>query len=125
MLKERLRIGYLISEMLQRKKKQQRLSLIQIFGTLLKQREEFILKFSKDESGFNCKYINEAFEEVTGCSSDDIFEKGLGSVIHPDDVPMVERALTNAFDGKTVSELFRYKIPNSMSIKQYISHSVL
>ena len=83
------------------------------FGTLLKQREEFILKFSKDESGFNCKYINEAFEEVTGCSSDDIFEKGLGSVIHPDDVAMIQNALGNAFEGKTVSELLRYKIPNS------------
>lgn len=83
------------------------------FGTLLKQREEFILKFSKDESGFNCKYINEAFEEVTGCSSDDIFEKGLGSVIHPDDVAMIQHALSNAFEGKTVSELFRYKIPDS------------
>ena len=83
------------------------------FGTLLKQREEFILKFSKDELGFNCKYINEAFEEVTGCSSDDIFEKGLASVIHPDDVAMIQNALGNAFEGKTVSELLRYKIPNS------------
>ena len=83
------------------------------FGTLLKQREEFILKFSKDELGFNCKYINEAFEEVTGCSSDDIFEKGLASVIHPDDVAMIQNALSNAFEGKTVSELLRYKIPNS------------
>ena len=83
------------------------------FGTLLKQREEFILKFSKDELGFNCKYINEAFEEVTGCSSDDIFEKGLASVIHPDDVAMIQNALGNAFEGKTVAELLRYKIPNS------------
>ena len=83
------------------------------FGTLLMQREEFILKFSKDELGFNCKYINEAFEEVTGCSSDDIFEKGLASVIHPDDVAMIQNALGNAFEGKTVSELLRYKIPNS------------
>jgi PAS domain-containing protein len=66
------------------------------FGSLLKQREEFILKFSKDESGFNCKYINEAFEEVTGFSSDDVFEKGLESVIHPDDIAMIEQALSSA-----------------------------
>jgi PAS domain S-box-containing protein len=83
------------------------------FGSLLKQREEFILKFSKDESGFNCKYINEAFEEVTGFSSDDIFEKGLDSVIHPDDFTRVNQALSSAFEGKTVSELFRYKVPGS------------
>ena len=83
------------------------------FGSLLKQREEFILKFSKDESGFNCKYINEAFEEVTGYGSDDVFEKGLESVIHPDDIAMIELALSCAFEGKTVSELFRYKVPGS------------
>ena len=83
------------------------------FGSLLKQREEFILKFSKDESGFNCKYINEAFEEVTGFGSDDVFENGLESVIHPDDVAMIEQALSSAFEGKTVSELFRYKVPGS------------
>jgi PAS domain S-box-containing protein len=83
------------------------------FGSLLKQREEFILKFSKDESGFICKYINEAFEEVTGYGSDDVFEKGLESVIHPDDIAMIELALSSAFEGKTVSELFRYKVPGS------------
>ena len=46
-------------------------------------------------------------------NSDDIFEKGLASVIHPDDVAMIQNALGNAFEGKTVSELLRYKIPNS------------
>jgi hypothetical protein len=50
---------------------------------------------------------------VTGFGSDDIFENGLESVIHPDDVAMIEQALSSAFEGKNVSELFRYKVPGS------------
>ena len=57
--------------------------------------------------------VEDRYLRLTETNSWDIFEKGLGSVIHPDDVAMIQNALGNAFEGKTVSELLRYKIPNS------------
>jgi len=83
------------------------------FGALLKQREEFTLKFSKENGALVCKYVNDSFEEVTGISSDLVFEQGIESMVHPEDATLIENACNAAFDGKTVSELIRYAIPNS------------
>ncbi|GAB5410102.1 MAG: hypothetical protein BalsKO_24670 [Balneolaceae bacterium] len=81
------------------------------FDELLKRTEEFTLKFEKDESGKNvqCKYLTEAFEDLTGLEKGIVFESGIQAVLHDDDIAVVETALQKAFNGETVSEHCRYK----------------
>ena len=57
--------------------------------------------------------MNDSFEEVTGISSDLVFEQGLEQMVHPEDVSIIRNGLTAALDGKTVSELVRYAVPNT------------
>lgn len=81
------------------------------FDELLTRAEEFTLKFEKDESGksVQCKYLTEAFEDLTGLEKGIVFETGIDAVLHDDDVEIVETALQKAFNGETVSEHCRYK----------------
>lgn len=81
------------------------------FDELLKRTEEFTLKFKKDESGkeIQCKYLTEAFEDLTGLNKAIVFDSGISSVLHDEDVNIVEEALLKAFNGETVSEYCRYK----------------
>lgn len=81
------------------------------FDELLKRTEEFTLKFEKDESGKNvqCKYLTEAFEDLTGLDKAIVFDSGIDAVLHDEDIDVVEAALLKAFNGETVSEYCRYK----------------
>lgn len=80
------------------------------FDALLKRREEFTIKFVKDESGsISCKYVNEAFEEITGLDKSEIFDSGIQSVLHKDDVKGVENHLKEAFEGTESTEKCRYR----------------
>lgn len=84
------------------------------FDELLKRTEEFTLKFELDESSnsLQCKYITEAFEDLTGLEKSLIFDSGIETVLHDDDIKVVETALQKAINGETVSEYCRYKTVN-------------
>lgn len=81
------------------------------FDELLKRKEEFTLKFVKEEGtkNFSCKYLNEAFEEITGLEKSVILDNGLEKAVHDEDLSLVESALVKAFNGKTVTETCRYR----------------
>lgn len=80
------------------------------FDALLKRREEFTVKFIKAEDGsISCKYVNEAFEEITGIDKSEIFDSGIQSVIHEDDVKNMEEHLSKAFEGSESTEKCRYR----------------
>lgn len=81
------------------------------FDELLKRREEFTLKFghAEDNGGIECKFLTEAFEEITGLEKEKVFEAGLEAVVHPEDVEKVTSALEKAFEGKPSTEQCRYK----------------
>jgi PAS domain S-box-containing protein len=89
------------------------------FDELLKRTEEFTLKFSIDESGSNisCKYLTEGFEDLTGLDKNTVFESGISSVLHDEDVERVHNALQKAFKGESSTEYCRYKT----SDESYIS----
>lgn len=72
------------------------------FDELLKRREEFTIKFAKNEETeeFECRFVTEAFEEITGLDKNDLFEFGLESVVHADDMIDVYKALESAFKGE-------------------------
>ncbi len=81
------------------------------FDELLKRTEEFTLKFELDETSksLQCKYITEAFEDLTGLEKSLIFDSGIDSVLHDEDIEVVETALQKAINGETISEYCRYK----------------
>ncbi len=81
------------------------------FDELLKRKEEFKLKFIREEGSksYSCKYLNEAFEEITGLEKSVILDKGIDNAVHTEDLTLVESALEKAFNGKTVTETFRYR----------------
>lgn len=81
------------------------------FDELLKRKEEFKLKFVKDEDaeGFACKYLNEAFEEITGLEKSIVLDQGIDKAVHSEDLELIEAALEKAFGGKTITETCRYK----------------
>ncbi len=81
------------------------------FDELLRRTEEFTFKFEKDESGNNiqCKFLTEAFEDLTGLDKTLVFDSGIDSVLHDEDIEVVQNALRKAFEGDTVSEYCRYK----------------
>ncbi len=81
------------------------------FDELLKRTEEFTLKFSKDDSGNNiqCKYLTEGFEDLTGLDKAVVFDSGIDSVLHEEDVELVNKALGKAFEGEASTEYCRYK----------------
>ncbi len=81
------------------------------FDELLKRREEFTIKFVKPtpQDDFNCKLVTETFEEITGLNKDEIFDKGLASVIHSDDYNNIIEALNKAFNGEQSAQLCRYR----------------
>ncbi len=80
------------------------------FDELLKRREEFTLKFglTDEDSSIECRFVTEAFEEITGLNKDLLFEVGLEAVLHDDDVELVNKALENAFNGEEAAETCRY-----------------
>ena len=81
------------------------------FDELLKRTEEFTLKFSTDDSGKSilCKYLTEGFEDLTGLDKNIVFDSGIDSVLHDEDVELVLDALRKAFSGKASTENCRYK----------------
>lgn len=79
------------------------------FDDLLKKTEEFTLKFVQEKNNVECKYIAEAFEDVTGFETSLVFESGVMTVIHDADVELVENALIKAFNGNPSTEYCRYK----------------
>lgn len=84
------------------------------FDELLKKTEEFTLKFEKDGSGnkIHCKYLTEAFEDLTGFDKELVFNSGIDAALHDEDIDVIQKALLKAFDGNTVSEYCRYKTKN-------------
>lgn len=80
------------------------------FDELLKRREEFTLKFglSDEDSSIECRFVTEAFEEITGLNKNLFFDVGLEAVLHEDDVNSVVHSLEKAFKGKGSVETFRY-----------------
>jgi PAS domain S-box-containing protein len=81
------------------------------FDELLKRREEFTIKFEKTapQGEINCKFITEAFEEITGLNKNEVFEKGLASVVHSEDYSQIQEALEKAFSGEQSAQLCRYR----------------
>ena len=80
------------------------------FDELLNKREEFTLKFSMSEldNSIKCKFVTEAFEEITGLNKEILFEAGLEAVLYNDDVELISKALDNAFKGEEAAETCRY-----------------
>jgi PAS domain S-box-containing protein len=79
------------------------------FDDLLKRTEEFTLKFSKSSNLIQCKYLTEAFEDLTGLDKNQVFDSGLNSVLHEEDHSKVEKAIHDAFEGNSSTEYCRYK----------------
>lgn len=80
------------------------------FDELLKRREEFTLKFglSDEDSSIECRFVTEAFEEMTGLNKDLIFDVGFEAVLHEDDVELIVNSLEKAFKGEGSAETCRY-----------------
>ena len=82
------------------------------FDDILKRREEFTIKFVRDtlsENKYRVKFLNEAFEEITGFKKEKILDTGLGDVVHTDDMDKINAGLDKAFEGETHAETCRYK----------------
>lgn len=81
------------------------------FDELLKRTEEFTLKFERSDSdnAYQCKYVSEAFEDLTGLEKTLVFESGIEAVLHDEDVEVIQSALARAFNGETLSEYSRFK----------------
>mgnify|MGYP003639108194 CR=1 FL=1 len=81
------------------------------FEELLKRTEEFTFKFEKDVSGkkIQCKFLTEAFEDLTGLNKAIVFDSGMEAVLHDEDVKVVTDAIEKAFTGSSLSEYCRYK----------------
>jgi len=81
------------------------------FDDLLKRREEFTLKFglTDEDSSIECRFVTEAFEEITGINKDVIFEGGLKAVVHKDDIALIDATLEKAFRGEEAAETCRYR----------------
>ncbi len=84
------------------------------FDELLKRREEFTLKFglTDEDSTIECRFVTEAFEEITGLNKNILFEIGFDSVLHKDDVDLVNNSLEKAFKGDESAETCRYLTAN-------------
>lgn len=101
------------------------------FDDLLKRREEFTIKFTRDNNtgSTTIKFVNDAFEEITGIEMSKIFEAGIMDLIHADDLEKVNVALENTFKGKATTEVCRYKtakgdyLPMLQSFKPVFSSS--
>ena len=80
------------------------------FDELLKRREEFTLKFglSDEDSSIECRFVTEAFEEITGLNKNLLFEIGFEAVLHKDDVSLINNSLEKAFKGQESVETCRY-----------------
>lgn len=80
------------------------------FDELLKRREEFTLKFglSDKDSSIECRFVTEAFEEITGLNKNLLFEIGFDAVLHKDDVDLINNSLELAFQGEESAETCRY-----------------
>ena len=80
------------------------------FDELLKRREEFTLKFglSDEDSSIECRFVTEAFEEITGLNKNLLFEIGFEAVLHKDDVNLINNSLEKAFKGQESVETCRY-----------------
>lgn len=87
------------------------------FDDLLKRTEEFTIKFSNEGGNVHCKYLTEAFEDLTGLEKNLVFETGIDSVIHDEDVEKVSEAIRSAFEGNSSTQYCRYKT----STDEYIS----
>lgn len=85
------------------------------FDELLKRTEEFTLNFTHDRASntFQCKFLTEAFEDLTGLEKDLVFNSGIEAVVHDDDVETMKEALKKAFNGENVTEYCRYKTASS------------
>lgn len=78
------------------------------FDELLKRREEFTLKFGRSNGDIECKYVTEAFEEITGINKDQLFEGGLNAVLHAEDADNIIKLLEKAFTGEEAADTCRY-----------------
>ena len=85
------------------------------FDELLKRTEEFTLNFTHDFNNgtFHCKFLTEAFEDLTGLDKNLVFDSGIEAVVHEEDIETVIGALKKAFNGEAVSEYCRYKTASS------------
>jgi PAS domain S-box-containing protein len=79
------------------------------FDDLLKRTEEFTLKFSKIGNTYECKFVTEGFEDLTGLDKSEVFDIGILSVIHEEDEKAVDEAIQNAFNGDTSTEYCRFR----------------
>ena len=80
------------------------------FDELLKRREEFTLKFglSEVDSSIECRFVTEAFEEITGLNKNLFFEAGFEAVLHDGDVELIKGSLKKAFNGEESAQTCRY-----------------
>jgi PAS domain S-box-containing protein len=79
------------------------------FDELLQRTEEFTIKFTSVDGEIQCKYLTEAYEDLTGLSKSVIFEQGISEALHAEDVELVEDAIHRAFKGQGGTEYCRYK----------------
>jgi len=79
------------------------------FDELLQRTEEFTIKFTSVDGEIQCKYLTEAYEDLTGLSKSVIFESGISEALHEEDVDIVEAAVLKAFKGEGSTEYCRYK----------------
>lgn len=79
------------------------------FDELLKRSEEFTIKFTSDNGSVDCKYLSEAFEDLTGLDKTLVFESGITTVVHDDDIDQLKEGLRKAFKGEPNTKYCRYK----------------
>ena len=82
------------------------------FDDILKRREEFTIKFVRENgagSSFRVKFLNEAYEEITGFKKEVLLDSGIQGAIHSDDLDKLQNALSKAYEGNPCTETCRYK----------------
>jgi PAS domain S-box-containing protein len=84
---------------------------------LLKNHDEFVMKFKKDENGeIYCSYVSESYQDITGLSQATLLDQGIESVVSKKTADVIRESLTKAFGGKRCSEKCEYVGKNDGTI---------
>jgi PAS domain S-box-containing protein len=77
---------------------------------IVDKKDEFVLRFVMKETGqTGCKFVSEGYTTITGLDPDAVIKNGVKNVVHADDLHDIEKALEEAFAGKSTSVNCRYK----------------
>lgn len=77
---------------------------------MLGKRDEFNLRFIKTKDGnLFCRYVSEAYSNLTGFSPDNILDNGIETVLDQGSIQTLNNAVKEAFKGSLNTQIIRYK----------------